>query len=291
MTEERKRTPEPTGSFLKRTIRDGFRFYLEQPYTILIASFLSIIPVWLYPQALMSDFNPFDKNFGSQELIQLFNDLSAYIWLSIIVTLIGRAIVFFWSNQARLSQPWNIQNLIKGLFRIHRVIIGVLIALLAFLVLLILITPLLFLTLISKELIIIYFLAAILVLAFYIVMWQPKFEYMMAGLVITKEPVSVLWNEWRKMPQWLWLRFLLILGLQVFVQMVIMFLTIPFKFISNGILSDLLQGFFIAIGINICIGIFGISFVRSRDEWAEMTETQPSEYREIRPIEKDDWTD
>lgn len=287
----RKIQPELLSIFLQKTIKDGFRLYFEQPLPIIFVSFLTIIPTWLVPMEYIRKFNILAENFDWDKLGDLIGDVLIYSFLSLLIALIARAVVLYWVNQARLSQPFEFRVLLAGFSRFPRVVIGYFIVLLAFVLLFTVAAPFFLLTLIKKELFFLSLFVTTLLLMFFIIRWQPKFEYMIAGLAITDEPVNILWKEWRYLPQWIWLRFLILLGFQFLVEIVLLLLTTPLLFTDSFAIGESLQIFIMSIGMNICIGMFGIAFVRSRDEWAEMTNPLEIKHTENEIKDREDWTD
>ncbi|MCX7834441.1 MAG: hypothetical protein N2450_00030 [bacterium] len=269
-----KLKPEPLGVFVGNAIKDGFQLYFHQPYVILVAAFLSLIPIWIVPLENIEKMNPLLDNFKWEQWSIFFWDFFIYSTLSLAITWIAHAIVWVWSYQASFEKTWNFAHVFKGLAKVPRVILGYGISFAALLFIILLLSPLLLLTLLSQKMIIWYLFGILFGVMFFIIRWQPKFEYFIVGLAITDEPIHILWNEWRHLPHWIWLRFLSLLIFQVLFIFLLFLFTAPFLLIENAVIAESLQGLILSIGLYIGVAITGIAFVRSRDEWAEITNVE-----------------
>ncbi|MDK9699787.1 MAG: hypothetical protein OEM52_06565 [bacterium] len=277
----RRLAPEMLQPWLHRVINDTFRFFIESPMAILIAALFPLLVDFIIPPSVSQNLVKvkFDENITNP--MQLFNDgklLFIYVVLMIVTTVISYGVMFQWIDRTRRNRGWGVGDILSGFAKTPRIFFALLIQISITFILMLAALPFGVFAAMNSSLTFL-LMAALLVLgAFYIVRWQPKFDYFLAGMATTKEPVNILLREWWELPGWLWMRFLALLGIRFFVGFTISILSLIFDYLPNGeVYAPYLQNYITTVAGLVMLAMTAVGFARGRDEWAELTEQTTSE--------------
>ncbi len=278
--EMKRLAPEPLQPWVNKTIRDTFTGFLHAPIHICIASIFPLLPSLLLPKIDfkkmfevgangMPDWSKWSEHLG---------DLSLFFVISLMATLIAYAIAFRWADRMRLERSFGIEEYLAGLASVPRILFAFLFQTVVFIGAIVATTPLLALMLLSGAMFILWLMVVLAVMIYLLYAWVARFDYFMAGMAVTHEPIGVLLKEIWNMPKWLLQRFQVLLLYRILAGIVITILFIPVQLALAKFEQYLLiPSYIVQVVAMVFLVTTVVGFVRGRDEWAELSEQDPEE--------------
>lgn len=278
----RRIAPEPTGQWVGRIIRETLGWFLRSPFAVILAALFPTMVEVIAPQRkTIDEFTQQILTKGFDKLSQIDipkNDILAYLGMSFFASCIAYVIVFGWADRKRLNREWSVTDLMASIGRLPRMLYAMIVQTAVLIASSLLILPVALLGGVHALFVVIFILLFMTLLAFIMIRWIPKFDYFIAGMTITREPTSVLLREWWEMPNWLWVRFLLLMITRFFFIVVISILLLPLSTLGKGIPAiHFLNVYLIGVANMLPLAMVAVGFVRGRDEWAELSDRETPE--------------